>query len=78
MVKIVGINTDLGTRETFYLDRDCVVLKPREDEVVPPNMPEVIGLTNAELEPGKQLDVDHAPRALEILDAIEQDRRVAH
>ena len=32
MVKIVGLNIDLGTRETFYLDRDCIVLKPREDE----------------------------------------------
>ncbi len=34
VVKIVGLNIDLGTRETFYLDRDCVVLKPREDEDV--------------------------------------------
>jgi hypothetical protein len=72
VVKIVGINTDLGTRETFYLDRDCMVLKPREGEVVSPNMPEVIGLTNAELEPGMQLDVDTLRRALEILDAIDK------
>jgi hypothetical protein len=72
VVKIVGINTDFGTRETFYLDRDCMVLKPRDGEVVPPNMPEVIGLTNAELEPGMQLDVDTLRRALEILDAIDR------
>jgi cell division septal protein FtsQ len=72
VVKIVGINTDLGTRETFYLDRDCMVLKPREGELVPPNMPEVIGLTNAELAPGTQLDADTLRRALEILDAIDK------
>jgi hypothetical protein len=72
VVKIVGLNTDLGTRETFYLDRDCMVLKPRDGEVVSPNMPEVIGLTNAELEPGMQLDVDTLRRALEILDAIDK------
>ena len=72
VVKIVGINTDLGTRETFYLDHDCVVLKPRDGEVVSPNMPEIIGLTNAELQPGVQVDVDTLRRALEILDAIDK------
>jgi cell division septal protein FtsQ len=72
VVKIVGINTDLGTRETFYLDRDCMVLKPREGEVVPPVMPEIIGLTNAELQPGTQVDEDTLRRALEILDAIDK------
>ncbi len=51
VVKIVGLNIDLGTRETFYLDRDCVVLKPREDETLP-LLPEIIGLTNAELRAG--------------------------
>jgi cell division septal protein FtsQ len=72
VVKIVGINTDLGTRETFYLDRDCMVLKPREGERVPPVMPEIIGLTNAELQPGTQVDEDTLRRALEILDAIDK------
>jgi len=53
VVKIVGLNIDLGTRETFYLDREGVVLKPREDETVP-LLPEIIGLApaEAELEPG--------------------------
>jgi hypothetical protein len=69
VVKIVGINSDLGTREVFYLDRDCMVLKPREGEQVP--LPEVIGLTNAELQPGMQLDEQTLRRALEILDAID-------
>ena len=32
VVKIVGMNIDLNTKETFYLDRDGVVLKPREDD----------------------------------------------
>ena len=69
VVKIVGINVDLGTRETFYLDHDCIVLKPRPDE--PARMlPEVIGLTNAELEPGVRLDQPALTRALEILDDI--------
>jgi hypothetical protein len=72
VVKIVGLNTDLGTRETFYLDHDCVVLKPREGEVLPPVMPEIIGLTNAELQPGTQVDEDTLRRALEILDAIDK------
>jgi hypothetical protein len=70
VVKIVGLNTDLNTRETFYLDRDCVVLKPRADETVP-SLPEVIGLVNIELEPGTKLDQTSLPRALEILDAID-------
>jgi cell division septal protein FtsQ len=69
VVKITGLNVDLGTRETFYLDRDCIVLKPRADEPVP-LLPEIIGLTNAELEPGVRLDQPALARALEILDAI--------
>ena len=70
VVKIVGLNIDLGTRETFYLDRDCIVLKPREDEAAP-LMPEVIGLSNAELEPGMHLDQSSLAYALKILDAID-------
>jgi len=75
VVKIVGLNIDLGTRETFYLDRDGVVLKPREDDTVP-LLPEVIGLTDAqdELEPGKVLEQNSLSRALQIMDAIEHSR----
>jgi len=72
VVKISGINTDLGTREVFYLDRDCYVLKPREGEPVPPNMPEVIGLTNRELQPGDKLEESNLKKALDILDAIDK------
>lgn len=73
VVKIVGINTDLGTRETFYLDRDCMVLKPREGEKIGPNLPEIIGLTGRdELQPGTQVDQASLRRALEILDAIDK------
>jgi cell division septal protein FtsQ len=69
VVKIVGIDLDLGTRETFYLDRECVVLKPREDE--PPQMlPEVVGLVSPEVEPGVRLDQPALAKALAILDAI--------
>jgi len=73
VVKIIGLNIDLGTRETFYLDRQCVVLKPREDEAVQ-LLPEIIGLTNAELEPGMKLDQSSLRRAMEILDAIDHSR----
>ncbi len=75
VVKIVGLNIDLNTRETFYLDRDGVVLKPRSDEAVP-LMPEVIGLSpaDAELEPGMKLEQSSLTRAMEILDAIEHSR----
>jgi cell division protein FtsQ len=72
VVKIVGLNIDLGTRETFYLDRDGVVLKPREDEAAP-LLPEIIGLAPAdsELEPGMTLDQPSLTRALQIMDEIE-------
>jgi len=73
MVKIVGLNSDLGTRELFYLDHDRYVLKPREHETAPV-LPEIIGLTNAELEPGLQLDQPSLTRALEILDAIDHSK----
>jgi cell division protein FtsQ len=69
VVKIQGINMDLGTKETFYLDRDCVVLKPRADEAQPP-MPQITGLTDAELEPNGKLDRPILAHALEILDGI--------
>jgi cell division septal protein FtsQ len=69
VVKITGLN-DLGARETFYLDRDCVVLKPRENEETV-MLPEVIGLTNAEVTPGMALNAPSLKRALEILDAID-------
>ncbi len=69
-VKIVGLNIDLGTRETFYLDRDCIVLKPRDDEPAP-MLPEVIGLTNAELEPGMHLEESSLVAAMQIIDAID-------
>jgi cell division septal protein FtsQ len=70
VVKIVGINVDLGTREPFYLDRDCIVLTPRRDET-PLVLPEIIGLTNAELEPGVKLDDPALVKSLEILSAID-------
>ena len=73
VVKIVGLNVDLGTREEFYLDSQCVVLKPRSDEAVP-LMPEIIGLSDAELEPGMKLEQSSLTRAMEILDAIEHSR----
>jgi len=69
VVKIVGLNSDLGNRETFYLDRDRYVLKPRDNET-PQILPEIVGLTNAELDPGVQLDQPSLSRALDILDAI--------
>jgi cell division protein FtsQ len=71
VVKIVGLNIDLGTRETFYLDRDGVVLKPREDDEAP-LLPEIIGLTDAEdeLEPGMKLEQPSLKSAMEILDEI--------
>jgi cell division protein FtsQ len=75
VVKIVGLNIDLDTRETFYLDRDGVVLKPREDDSAPA-MPEVIGLTSAEteFEPGMKLEQSSLTRALQILDEIDHSR----
>ena len=75
VVKIVGLNIDIGIRETFYLDRDGVVLKPREDEAAP-LLPEIIGLTDAqdELEPGMKLEQASLTRALQIMDAIDHSR----
>jgi cell division protein FtsQ len=75
VVKIDGLNIDLNTKETFYLDREGVVLKPREDED-PPLLPEVVGLTNSEveLEPGMKLDQPSLGRALQIMDAIDHSR----
>src|SRR5260221_1298749 len=75
VVKIVVLNVDLGTRETFYLDRDGIVLKPRDDEATPV-LPEIIGLTGAEaeLEPGMKLDQSSLSRALQIMDEIDHSR----
>jgi cell division septal protein FtsQ len=75
VVKIVGLNIDLGTKETFYLDRDDVVLKPREDDTVP-LLPEIIGLTDAqdELEPGMKLEQSSLKCAMEILDEIDHSQ----
>jgi cell division septal protein FtsQ len=72
VVKIVGLDINLGTREVFYLDRDGFVLKPRADEEVP-MLPEVVGLTPAqdELEAGQKLDDTGLTRALVIMDAID-------
>jgi hypothetical protein len=70
IVKIVGLDVELGKRQTFYLDHSCIVLKPRENENVP-MLPEIIGFTNAELEPGEKLSDPGLARALEILDAID-------
>ena len=57
-------------RETFYLDHDCYVIKPRADEQ-PAILPQVVGLTDAEVEPGTKLDRPILTRALEILDGID-------
>ncbi len=75
VVKIVGLNIDLNTRETFFLDRDGVVLKPRDDEAAP-LLPEITGLTNGqdELEPGMKLEQTSLTRALEIMDAIDHSQ----
>lgn len=75
VVKITGINSDLGTSEMVYLDRDCVVLKPREGEPAQ-SMPEIIGLTDAEIEvkPGMKLEQPSLVSALQILDAIDHTK----
>jgi len=74
VVKIVGLAVDLNTRETYYLDREGTVLKPREDEAMP-NLPEIIGLTNAaELDPGTKLKQPSLACALQILDAIDHSK----
>jgi cell division septal protein FtsQ len=75
VVKIVGLNIDLNTKELFYLDRDGVVLKPRPDEEAPV-LPEIIGLSDAEdeLEPGMKLDQPGLRSAMEILDEIEHSQ----
>ena len=75
VVKIVGLNIDLGTKEMFYLDREGFVLKPRADDAVP-MLPEVIGLAPGqdELEPGGKLEQPSLTRALEIMDSIEHCR----
>jgi cell division septal protein FtsQ len=71
VVKIFAINDDIGSREMFYLDRECVVLKPRDNEPPPsPPLPEVIGLVNAEVEPGVRLEQPALTKALQILEAI--------
>jgi cell division protein FtsQ len=69
VVKIEGLNIELNTKETFYLDRDCYVIKPRADEPPTP-LPQVVGLTDAEVEPGTKLERPILSRALQILDGI--------
>jgi cell division septal protein FtsQ len=75
VVKIVGLDIDLGNKELFYLDRDGVVLKPRTDEP-PPLLPEIIGLAPAEteLEAGVKLDQPSLKSAMEILDEIDHSQ----
>ena len=69
VVKIEGLNIDLNAKEVFYLDRDCYVIKPRADEPQTP-LPQVVGLSDAEVEPGTKLDRSILTRALQILDGI--------
>jgi cell division protein FtsQ len=69
VVKIEGLNIDLNTKETFYLDHDCYVIKPRADEP-PTSLPQIVGLTDAEVEPGTKLERPILSRALQILDGI--------
>jgi cell division septal protein FtsQ len=71
VAKIMGINVDLGNPETFFLDRQCIVLTARPGEATP-NLPVIIGLSDAELAPGERLEQPALTRALEILDAIDQ------
>jgi cell division septal protein FtsQ len=69
LVKITGVNSETGSRETFYLDHDRIVLKPRANEMLPP-LPEIINLSTADLEPGKAVDLPMVKHALEILDKM--------
>ena len=77
LVKIIGINAELGTRETFYLDRDRIVLKPRANETLPP-LPEITGLNASELEPGHVVDEPMVTHALELLDHIANSPLALH
>jgi cell division septal protein FtsQ len=70
VVKITALNEDAGTRETYYLDRDCIVLEPRPSEQLIP-LPEIVGLSNAEVEPGVRLEDPSLVKALKILNAID-------
>ncbi len=71
VAKIFGMNIDHGTREMFYLDRDCIVLKPRENEELPLLPVVTVGLPNPELEPGTRLEQRGLACALEILKAMD-------
>lgn len=69
IVKLLGVNAEAGTRELFYLDHDLKVLKPRQNETLPP-LPEITGMNAAELEPGQTDDDPRLQNALAILDHI--------
>lgn len=71
VAKIIGMSEDLNRRQTFFLDRECVVLQPREGEGGR-LLPEVIGLTStqADLEPGVRIEQPALTKALQILEAI--------
>lgn len=75
VVKVVGTDIAMGGRETFYIDRDCYVLKPRENDDTEKTrmLPVVTGLSDAELEPGQKIDqsTPNLRKALEILDAMD-------
>lgn len=71
LVRISGANADRGAAGTFYLDREGIVLQPRDNEAVP-QLPEVTGLKNADLEPGARLDAPALGTALDLLQAIDR------
>jgi cell division protein FtsQ len=56
VVKIVGLTVDQGAPETFYLDRDCVVLKPRDDEEVS-QLPEILDAIKGNSQLNTSIDI---------------------
>ncbi len=71
IAKVVGVSSDLGTPEVFYVDREQFVLfKPRPGENIRP-LPEIVGLHNAEFESGQRLDQPQLLAAINLLKEME-------
>ncbi len=70
LLRIVATHSEFRTPQVFYLDRDRVVLKPRQGEVVR-SLPELVGLPQLVLEPGQIVDQREVTAAVELLKYME-------
>lgn len=70
IAKLSLMNSELGAVETYYLDREGVLLRPRQGETIR-QLPEITGLKATDYDPGQKIETPEVVAAINLLKLLE-------